>query len=103
MPKDSLISRCRGRVEQHGFEDSRTSRACRIGSVRFSASWTWAHSIDDTSGESSNSPIQNSRDLAAQRGSSTFDVRHKVTVSGTYELPFGKGKLWLNRAPRPVD
>ncbi len=75
----------------------------RVDSVRFSASWTWAHSIDDTSGESSNSPIQNSRNLAAQRGSSTFDVRHKLTVSGTYELPFGKGRLWLNNAPRPVD
>ncbi|MDQ6666255.1 MAG: carboxypeptidase regulatory-like domain-containing protein, partial [Acidobacteriota bacterium] len=75
----------------------------RIGSVRFSASWTWAHSIDDTSGESSNSPIQNSRDLAAQRGSSTFDVRHKVTVSGTYELPFGRGKLWLNDTSKAVD
>jgi len=74
----------------------------RMGSVRFSGAWTWAHSIDNTSGESSGSPIQNSRNIAAQRGSSTFDVRHKLAVSGTYELPFGKGRRWLSAASRPV-
>ena len=45
----------------------------RMGAVRFTGAWTWAHSIDNTSGESSNSPIQNSRNLAAQRGK--FDIR----------------------------
>jgi hypothetical protein len=85
------------------YNSLQTTFERRMGSARFSGSWTWAHSIDNTSGESSNSPIQNSRDLASQRGSSTFDVRHKVTVSGTYELPFGKGKHWLTAAPRPVE
>ena len=75
----------------------------RMGSVRFSGAWTYAHSIDDTSGESSGSPIQNSRNLAAQRGSSTFDVRHKLTISGTYELPFGKGRHWLSAARGPAE
>jgi len=75
----------------------------RMGSVRFTGAWTWAHSIDNTSGESSNSPIQNSRNLAAQRASSTFDVRHKLALSGTYEMPFGKGKQWMSSPPRPVD
>ncbi len=75
----------------------------RMGAVRFTGAWTWAHSIDDTSGESSNSPIQNARDLAAQRASSTFDIRHKLALSGTYEMPFGKGKRWANSAPKPVD
>jgi len=75
----------------------------RMGSARFSAAWTWAHSIDNTSGESSNSPIQNSRNLAAQRGTSTFDITHKLSVSGTYELPFGKGRRWLSAAPAPAQ
>jgi hypothetical protein len=74
-----------------------------MGAVRFTGAWTWAHSIDNTSGESSNSPIQNSRDLAAQKASSTFDIRHKLALSGTYEMPFGKGKRWMNSGPRPVD
>lgn len=75
----------------------------RVGAVRLTAAWTYAHSIDDTSGESSNSPIQDSRNLAAQRASSTFDIRHKLAMSGTYELPFGRGKRWANSVARPVD
>jgi len=75
----------------------------RMGAVRFTGAWTWAHSIDNTSGESSNSPIQNARNISAQRGSSTFDVRHKLALSGNYELPFGKGKRFLNSAPKVAD
>ena len=88
---------------------TRSTTRCRrrssggMGAVRFSGAWTWAHSIDDTSGESSNSPIQNSRNLAAQRASSTFDVRHKLTISGTFEMPFGKGRQWMARRARPVQ
>jgi hypothetical protein len=75
----------------------------RMGAARFTGAWTWAHSIDNTSGESSGSPVQNSRNLAAQRASSTFDVRHKLALSGTYDMPFGKNRRWLNSAPRAAD
>lgn len=75
----------------------------RVGSVRFTTAWTWAHSIDNTSGEASNSPIQNSRDLRAQHGSSTFDVRHKLAMGATVDLPIGRGKPLLGRAGRTVD
>lgn len=85
------------------YQSLQTTFQQRLKSSQISAAWTWAHSIDDTSGESSNSPIQNSYNLAAQRGSSTFDVRSKLAVSGTYELPIGKGKRLLNSTPRPVD
>ncbi len=85
------------------YNSLQTTFERRFGAIRFSGAWTWAHSIDDTSGESSNSPIQNSRNLNAQRGNSTFDIRHKVTASGTYEIPFGKGKHWLGTAPKAVD
>ena len=81
------------------YNSLQTTFERRMGAVRFSGAWTWAHSIDNTSGESSNSPIQNSRDLAAQRGSSTFDVRHKLSISSTFELPFGKGRHCLPGAP----
>jgi len=85
------------------YNSLQTTFERRVGSYRFSGAWTWAHSIDDTSGESSNSPIQNSLNLAAQRGNSTFDVRHKLTLSGTYEFPVGRGKRLLASAPRVVD
>ncbi|MFN7921789.1 MAG: carboxypeptidase regulatory-like domain-containing protein [Bryobacteraceae bacterium] len=80
------------------YNSMQTTIDRRMGSVRVSAAWTWAHTIDNSSGESSNSPVQNSRNLALQRGNATFDVRHKLTLSGTYELPFGKGRHWLSSA-----
>ena len=64
------------------YNSLQTTVERRFGAVASPGAWTWAHSIDDTSGESSNSPIQDSRNLAAQRASSTFDVRHKLTISG---------------------
>ena len=85
------------------YNSLQTTFERRMGAIRFSGAWTWAHSIDDTSGESSNSPIQNSLNLAAQRGSSTFDVRHKLAISSTVELPFGKGKHFLSGASAPVQ
>src|SRR6476620_8685394 len=63
----------------------------------------WSHSIDESSGESSSSPIQNPNNLAAQRANSTFDVRHKVSAGWTWEMPFGKGKRFLTAAPKPVE
>ena len=66
------------------------------------AAWTWSHSIDDTSGTGSES-IQTPYNLKLNRGSSTFDLRHNVVLSWTYELPFGKGKKFLNGAAGPLD
>src|SRR5262249_24322489 len=39
---------------------------------------------------------QNDLDLAAERGLSSFDQRHRFTGDFLYELPFGPSKLWLN-------
>ena len=58
------------------------------------ASYTWAKSIDDasnffTSAGDPNFP-QNSYDVAAERGLSNFDVRHRFSLSYSYALPFKK-------------
>jgi hypothetical protein len=37
------------------------------------------------------------RPFAADRGPSTFDVRHTVSFSHVVELPFGRGRRWVNR------
>jgi hypothetical protein len=39
---------------------------------------------------------QNSLNFQAERGNSNFDVRQRLVVSSVYELPFGKGKAFLN-------
>ena len=50
----------------------------------FVAGYTWAHSIDNGSSNRSAS-VQNSYDIAAERGDSDFDVRNRFTFAATYE------------------
>jgi Carboxypeptidase regulatory-like domain/TonB dependent receptor len=63
----------------------RTSRG-----LYFVAGYTFAHSIDDSSGNRSFG-IQNSYDPAAERGNSDTDIRHRFTLATTYELPSRSG------------
>ncbi|HZF39486.1 MAG TPA: TonB-dependent receptor [Blastocatellia bacterium] len=61
--------------------------------------YTYGKSIDNASGifSSAGDPNypQNSFDLSAERGRSGFDVRHRFSLSYSYDLPFGKGKSLL--------
>jgi carboxypeptidase family protein/TonB-dependent receptor-like protein len=63
------------------------------------ASYTWSKSIDDASNffSSAGDPNfpQNSYNVAAERGRSNFDVPHRLSVSYSYALPFGKGRDYL--------
>jgi hypothetical protein len=64
------------------------------------ASYTWSKSIDNGSSffSSAGDPNypQDSYDLRAERGLSNFDMRHRLAVSYSYDLPFGKGRAVLN-------
>ncbi len=57
--------------------------------------YTWSKSIDETSGirtEDSDSLFsQNGACQRCERGLSAFDVRHRLVISGLYDLPLGKG------------
>src|SRR5437899_12952128 len=59
-------------------------------------SYTWSKSIDETSGiRTSDSDTlfwQNGYCQRCERGLSAFDNRHRLTASGLYDLPFGKGR-----------
>jgi hypothetical protein len=50
------------------------------------------HSIDGEGNEHDTSDVgpQNVRNLAAEKGSSNFDVRQRIVFSSFYRLPFGK-------------
>ena len=62
------------------------------GGVSLGANYTYSHSIDNASGVGGvgNVVVQNWQNIAAEEGNSTFDVRHRVTGTYLYELPFGK-------------
>jgi Carboxypeptidase regulatory-like domain/TonB dependent receptor/TonB-dependent Receptor Plug Domain len=57
------------------------------------ASYTYSHSIDQGGGSGDGeSAIQDPRNIAANTGSSDFDIRHRLVTSIVYQLPFGKGR-----------
>jgi hypothetical protein len=52
-----------------------------------SVSYTWSHSIDDGSQDSSVFLIHPGYQLSEVRGSSSFDVRHALTAALSYQVP----------------
>jgi hypothetical protein len=64
----------------------------------FQGVYTYAHSIDDSSGNSNGVGIQNPTNLRLYRGNSDFDIRHNLVLSWTYALPFGRGKKFASGA-----
>ncbi len=70
----------------------------RLGSgLAVQATYSYSHSIDDASSVNVDSPVvvQNSQDILAEESNSSFDVRHQVTGSFLYQLPFGANKPYL--------
>jgi hypothetical protein len=67
------------------------------GGFAASGAYTLSRSIDDASsiGGSGSVVAQNDQDLAAERGLSSFDQRHRFNGTLTYELPFGATKRWF--------
>ncbi len=61
-----------------------------VGDLTMSVAYTYSHSIDDASSRGDNSLV-NAYDIAANRASSNFDLRHNLSVSYVYALPFFKG------------
>jgi Carboxypeptidase regulatory-like domain len=62
------------------------------------ALYTFSKSIDDAAsvGGAGGTVAQNWQDLQAERGLSSFDIRHRLTLRHSYELPFGDRKRFLN-------
>jgi hypothetical protein len=67
-----------------------------IGGLQLNASYTYAHSIDDSS-DWNDSGFVDSYNLNAYRASSNFDERHIITIGYVYDLPFFKTKGLTNR------
>jgi len=70
--------------------------------MQFNVNYTFSHSLgllaqNAIQGQGSNIYFTN-RNFRLNYGPSAFDIRHVFHASGTYDLPFGKGRRFLNRS-----
>jgi hypothetical protein len=72
----------------HGLQVTLTQRAWK--GLNFVAGYTWAHSIDDVSLNRGQQP-QDSTRPGLERANSDSDLRHRLTLALTYEVPSRKG------------
>jgi outer membrane receptor protein involved in Fe transport len=94
---DILIIESRARSSYDALElrfDQRPDRG-----VSFTAAYTLGRSMDEASGffpsaGDANFP-QDSRHPEAEWARSSFDVRHRFTLGGLWQLPFGPDRRWL--------
>ena len=63
----------------------------RVGWVTFDAHWTWAHGMSNMMNlENPYAPLSWNRD---------FFAKHRVVFNTVWELPFGRGRRFLNTVP----
>src|SRR3984885_2349326 len=73
--------------------------------LSYQANYAWTHNISDAQGDAPTAFQGETRygladlnrfDISANRGNVVGTRRQRFLVTGTYELPFGKGRKWLN-------
>lgn len=67
--------------------------------LNFSASYTYGHALADTGTTltgSYNQGSKNPRNIAQGYASAAWDIRHSLVMSFIYDLPFGRGRKYLN-------
>jgi hypothetical protein len=68
--------------------------------LQLGGNYTYSNSRDNASslsGGGGGTVAQNDKDLEAEWGPSSFDVRHRATIDFSYEFPFGPNRKWLNK------
>jgi hypothetical protein len=67
----------------------------RVGWVTFDAHWTWSHGMADY--------LNLDNPNATNFWNRDFLARHRVVFNTVWELPFGRGRRYMNNAPKSVD
>ena len=98
-------------VQPFIYESSAGNSVFHSGSIRLrkrmahgiaiSGTYTYSKSIDDASSIGGGGTVvaQNPFDIAADRGLSSFDQRHKFSGNWIYELPFGENHRFAQHGP----
>jgi hypothetical protein len=66
--------------------------------LQFDANYTWSHTLGVATQNNwqGQGAVFSLRDMRLSYGPTLYDLRHVVHISGTYDLPFGKGKQFAN-------
>jgi hypothetical protein len=69
--------------------------------LNFLTTYTWSRNIGNIDHESAdnfgeNQIYQDAYNRRADKGPNAIDIVHRYTASSAYDLPFGKGRQWLN-------
>jgi hypothetical protein len=69
--------------------------------LQFSTNYTWSHFLDDMDSSGWGSRMgyqnyQNAYDISQNYSNSNFDIRQMFKGEVVYQLPFGKGKMFMN-------
>lgn len=104
-----VLSRDNGPSAKYNAGTAEISRHYQQG-VTFDASYTLTHSTSNALGSgpsaftTENGPNTLNRfDLAADYGNVLYNSRDRFVSTVLYDLPFGKGKLFLNNSGRTTD
>ncbi len=94
---DILVVESAASSTYHALQLTASRRPVR--GISFRAAYTLSRSMDDTSAflatDGDDNTPQDSRNLAAEWGPSDFDVRQRLVVSGSYEVPSTARWRWL--------
>ena len=74
--------------------------------MSYLASYTWAHNLDDSVdplGGGTSYRMWQIIPISHEITNSNYDVRQRFTFNGSYELPFGRGRAIMNKAPFWLD
>lgn len=98
--EEPILNESIGNATYNGLQSVFHKRFSR--GVDFQAAYTYSHAIDD-----SNDPLvapggnrniaRNSFNLKEERGSSSFDLRHRLVLNYLFQLPFGSSHAHFNQ------
>jgi hypothetical protein len=89
FPGYSSINELRDIADSH-YHALQVSANRTVGDLTLSLAYSYSHAIDDSSDRADNSFVD-SYNIPANRASSNFDMRHSLSISYVYYLPFFRG------------
>jgi hypothetical protein len=85
----------------------------RLSSLTLDFNYSFSHSLDDSSGlqsdfgfgsaNNSGPFIENPIRQGSNYGDSDFDIRHLINASAVWQMPFGKGRAFMNTDNRALQ